>query len=228
MAFGKRTRGVSEDYEGNKFITGSGVYDVTIKNLILNENPDTGSATVDLFVDYNGQEQIIYGDIRVYNGNGADNAIGQAVINDLMVIADIEELGDLVEEDLPIGKEGAMETVSVYDEARDLDVTMKIVLTYDKYNSNYKEVKAVKKFYRQSDKASAAEIDAVELEGADESTLGANYAKWLDSGENISFKNGVTTYDIEKWIKAKRPKGSAGSSAKSKTAGTKRRNSFRK
>jgi hypothetical protein len=227
MAFGKRTRGVSEDFEGNSsFINKSGMYDVTIKNIVYNENPETGSATADLFVDYNGQEQIIYGDIRIFNSGGKDNEIGQALINDLMVVADIEELGDLVEEDLPIGKDGAMKTVSVYDEVRDVDVTMKVVMTYGKYKGNYTEKKVVKKFYRMSDKASAAEIDRVDLEGEDESILGTNYNKWLEGSENNSYKD-VTEAEIEAWIKAKRPKGTAGSSS-SKAAPAKRRNSFRK
>ena len=205
-----------KDFEGgsNDYLTKSGMYeDVIIKSLIYDE-AENGGAVVNLFVEHNGVAQVVYGDIRVYNKDGKDNAIGQKQLNELMVILDVD-LGEPVEVELPIGKGGAMKTVAVFEEVVDEAITIKIMNKYGVWNGNITEKCTVAKFYRASDKATAAEILLAEDE-PDEVSFGTKYEKDVEFAENVKYDNDLTAEEVSAWIKAKRPKGTAGTSAKAK------------
>ena len=203
-----------KDYEGggNDYLSKSGIYkDVTIKAIIYDEAAN-GGAVVNFFVEHNGVEQTIYGQTRVYNIGGKDNAIGQETINELMIVLGLDALGDVEEADLPIGKGGAMKTVTIYPEGQDELVDIKITNEYDTYNNDIKEKTVITKFYRNSDKATAAEI-VLEDENPGEVELGSKYGKDLEYADNVKYKNGITPEQVTAWIAAKRPKGTAGVSA---------------
>jgi len=212
----KRNKNAEEvkDFEGgsNDYLTKSGIYeDVTIKTLIYDE-AENGGAVVNLFVDNNGVEQVIYGDIRVKNKKGVTNKIGQSLLNELMVILDVD-LGEPVEAELPIGKNNAMKDVTVFEEVVDEEITIKITNKYNVWDGSIKEKSAISKFYRNSDKATAAEIVLAETK-PDEVEFGTKYEKDLEYAENTKYEDNLTEEEVTAWIKAKRPKGTAGASSK--------------
>jgi len=195
---------------GNKFLNKSGMYeDVTIKNLIYDEAAN-GGAVINFFVECQGEEQVVYGDLRVYNKGGKDNAIGQQLLNKLMVILSIDDLGEPVEEDLPIGKGKAMKTVNVFPNVEDEDISIRITNKYSVWNNNIMEKTTVSNFYDNETKATAEELLQFEEDG-DESILGIKYQKDLEYADNTKYEDGLTAEQIVEWIKSKRPKGTASS-----------------
>ncbi len=200
-----------KDFEGGngKFLNKSGIYtDVTVKALIYDE-AENGGAVVNLFVESQGEEQVIYGDIRVYNKGGKDNKIGQDRLNELLVVTDIEDLGDPVEVELPIGKKKAMKTVAVFENFEDQVADIRITNQYSVWNNNIQEKTVVSKFYRAGDHATAAEVLA--LEEGEEVEAGAKFTKDQEFADNVKYLDGTDEHNIGLWIKAKRPKGTGGS-----------------
>jgi len=216
--FKRKTEEV-KDFEGtsNTYLTKSGMYeDVIIKALIYDE-ADNGGAVVNLFVENDGKAQMVYGDIRVYNKGGKDNAIGQSMLNELLVILDIEDLGEPVEAELPIGKAGGMKDCLVFESVEDLPISIKILNKYDTWKGNITEKSTVNKFYRQDDKATAAEIISMDAGGEDAVEAGTKFNKDLEYAENVKYDGGTSPQSIDAWIKAKRPKGTAGNATSSTT-----------
>lgn len=162
MAFKKIEKADVVD-SGGQYITESGNYDVVIKHLVYAESAATGSqaAAVNFWVDYDGKLQYIRGGINVYNTDGADNKIGQSMLNELAIIAGLEgihELGDPSNEiTIPIGENGAKVTVPVYDLV-DIPVTMRMRREYYVWDGKIRNRKSIKKFYDRDTKATAAEI----------------------------------------------------------------------
>jgi len=198
-----------KDFEGggNKFLNKSGIYnDVTIKALVYDE-AENGGAVINFFVEHQGEEQMIYGDLRVYNKGQADNKIGQEMINELMVILDVD-LGEPVEAELPVGKKKALKDVTVYEEGAEELITLRITNKYSVWNNNIMEKTCITKFYKNDDKATAAEVLS---DG--EVEAGTKYNKDLEFADTVKYEDGLTEAEVTAWIKAKRPKGTAGSSA---------------
>ena len=126
--------------------------------------------------------------------------------NELLVVLGLDGLEDPVEEDLPIGKKEAMKTVNVFEEVEDEEITIKIMNKYSVWNNSIMENNTVAKVYRNSDKATAAEI----VNESD--TVGAKYEKDLEYANSTKYDDGLTEADVTNWIKNKRPKNTAGSS----------------
>lgn len=190
---------------GGKYISQSGIYDVTINRAIVSVNAK-GARTIDFFINYNGQDQAIYGNLRLDNNDGKENKIGTELFSKLCVICDVDTIEDPTEEDLPIGKAGADKTVDVLSEFNDVEVKMQIQMEYGKYNGNITEKTNIRAFYR-ADGASAQEI----VEGSE---VGVSLQKTIDGGYDKATKyDDITAEEVEAWIKAKRPKGTAGASA---------------
>ena len=197
-----------KDYEGtgNSYLTQSDIYnDVILKRIIYDEAAN-GGAVINLYVEYNGVPQVVYGDIRVANKGGVQNDIGVKKLNELLVVLGLDGLEDPVEEDLPIGKKKAMKTVNVFEEVEDEEITIKIMNKYSVWNNSIMEKNTVAKVYRNSDKATAAEI----VNESD--TVGAKYEKDLEYANSTKYDDGLTEADVTNWIKNKRPKNTAGSS----------------
>jgi hypothetical protein len=200
-----------KDFESgnNDYLTKSGIYEnVTIHRAIYDES-ENGGAVINSFISYNGVPQPLYGNLRIANKGGKPNQIGIDRFNELLIILGIDELGEPVEEDLPIGKKGAMKTVAVFEEIEDVEVDIKIMNRYKIWNNDIKEESNIVKFYRAGDHATAAEI-LLHEEEPDEVVLGSKYEKALEFADNVKYEDGLTEAKVQEWIKAKRPKGTGG------------------
>lgn len=193
---------------GSNHITGSGVYPVRILAPVVSVSKG-GSASVDLYLEHLGQKQIVYGNLRVTNNDGSPNKIGAKIFNQLLIIADVDQVADPVSGELPIGKKEAMKEVDILEDLCDLDVMMRIQMEYSLYHDNIQEKKIIKAFFRAGDNATAEEI-------VNEETPGAGYERELKYVNNITFKDGLDEETIAKWIADKRPSGSGGGSAPAK------------
>lgn len=205
MSFAKASK-KSEDVKqgGSNHITSSGVYPVTILAPVVSVSKG-GSETVDLYLDHNGQKQIIYGNLRVTNNDGSPNKIGAKIFNQLMIIAGLDEVADPVEAELPIGKKEALKTVAILEDLCDIDVLMRVQMEYSNFNGNIQEKKVIKAFFRADDKATAEEI-------VNESDVGQGYERELKYVDNVTYKDNLTPEDVQAWIKGGRKDGTAGNS----------------
>ena len=212
--------------EGSKYLNKPGIYDTSVIAAFLNEAEKSEAATIDFFLEYQGEKQPLYGNWYISKKDGKENESGIALLEKLMVILDLEELSDPEEEELPIGKDSAMKVVPVIPELTNFDVKIKIGIEYGKYNGNYTEKKVIKTFYRAEDGATADEI----VHDAEEK--GKQYQKdleYFEQNEDAGYKynDGVTKEEIEAWVQAKRPRGTAGASSSAAT-GTVKKPSFNK
>jgi len=220
MSFAKKSTN-KEDVKsgGTSYIVGSGVYPVKLLAPFVN-TAASGSEVVDFFLEHEGQQQALYGNLRVSNKNDAQgetvpNTIGMRVFNQLLVIADVEEVSDAVEGDLPIGKGNIDKTVAILEDLCDAEVLIRVQMEYGLYQGKIQERKVIKGFYRLSDKATAEEI-------VNETEAGIGYEKDSKYFNNITFKDDLTQETIDAWIKGGRKgttEGTAGTAAK-KTATT--------
>ena len=197
---------------GSNHITGSGFFPITILAPVVSVSKG-GSASVDLYVDHQGQKQIVYGNLRITNNDGSPNKIGSKIFNQLVIIAGLDDVADPVETELPIGKKGAMKPCDVLEDLADLDVVMRIQMEYSIYNGNIQEKKIMKAFFRAADNATAEEI-VNEVE-ADNLTGYAREAKYQD---NVTYKDGLDEAAITAWIAAKRPAGTGSAGGNSAPA----------
>jgi hypothetical protein len=190
---------------GSAYINGSGIYPVTILAPVVSVGKK-GAQTIDLFVEYQGQKQIVYGNLRITNNDDSSNKIGAKIFNQLLIIADVDTVGDPVAEELPIGKKDskgvpAMKEVDILEDLCDMEVLMRIQMEYDVFNGNIQEKKNIKSFFR-TDTATAEEI-------VNDTKPGAGYEREQKYVNNVTFKDGLTEEIIAEWIKDKRPKGTA-------------------
>ena len=200
---------------GTSYLTTSGCYPVNIIAPFASTSKN-GSTSVDLFIDHASQKQVIYGNLRITNNDDTQNAIGAKIFNQLMIIADVEEVSDPVDAELPIGKAGADMDVGVLEDLADIDVILRIQMEYSVYNSSIQEKKVIKGFFRAEDNASAEEI-------VNETEAGVQYAKEEKYFNNITYKDGLDADTVEAWISDKRPKNTGGSgSGSGSTAPTKK------
>lgn len=209
MSFAKASR-KAEDVKqsgGGKYIGGSGIYPVKILAPFVSVS-NGGSQSVDLFVEHNGQEQVVYGNLRVTNNDGSRNDIGSKIFNQLLIIAGIDDVADPVEGELPIGKDGKPKEAAILEDLCDIEVLMRIQMEYSAWNGNIQEKKIIKGFYRPGDCATAEEI-------VNETEPGKGYANDQKYVDNVTYHNDLTAEQIEQWIKDKRPKGTAGDAAAS-------------
>jgi len=194
-----------EQTSGTAYLNASGCYPVNIIAPFASSGKG-GSTSVDMFIDHKDQKQVIYGNLRVTNNDGNENAIGAKTFNQLLIIAGVEEIGEPTEAGLPIGKAGAEQDVAVLEELTDVDVILRIQMEYGAYNGNITEKKVIRGFFRAEDNASAEEI-------VNDAGFGEQYAKEEKYFTNVTYKDGMDAELIEAWVAAKRPKGTAGKGA---------------
>ena len=205
MSFFKKStdkKDLEQGGTGGKYLSRSGCFPVNIIASFVSSSKG-GSNSVDFFINHQEQHQVLYGDLRITNNNGEQNVIGAKVFNQLLVIADVEEVSDPVDNELPIGKKGVTEDVSVLEDLCDLDVIVRMQMEYNVYNNSIQEKKVIKGFYRAEDMASAEEI-------VNETEAGVQYEKDSKYFESVTYKDGLDEAAITKWIGEKRPKGTAG------------------
>jgi hypothetical protein len=206
MSFYKASK-KSEDVQqgGSNYITKSGIFPVLVLAPVVSVSKG-GSTSVDLYVEYQGQKQIVYGNLRITNNDGSPNKIGSKIFNQLVIIAGLDSVSDPVEAELPIGQKEAMKDVSILEDLCDVEVLMRTQMEYGVFNGSITEKKVIKAFFRASDKATAEEI-------VNETDAGFGYERELKYVDNITFKDDLTEAVVAEWIKAKRPKGTAGGAA---------------
>jgi len=192
---------------GSNHITGSGFFPITILAPVVSVSKG-GSESVDLYVEHQGQKQIVFGNLRVTNNDKTPNKIGAKIFNQLLIIAGLDTVADPVDAELPIGKKGASKPCSVLEDLADLDVVMRVQMEYSKYNGNIQEKKIIKSFFRADDNATAEEI-------VNEETPGAGYVREGKYENNVTYKDGLDEATITAWISAKRPDGTGTESSES-------------
>lgn len=199
-----------KDGGDGKHISKSGIYPVTIVGAFLSEGKN-GSVSVDLCLNHLEKVQVLYGNLRVFNNDGSENEIGMKILNKLAILANIEgEIADPVDGELPIGKGSAMKDVSVLEDFTDLECFVQVQEEYSVYNGNIQEKKVIRGFWG-ADEASAEEHVKGENIGKNIAHTRENYA------DNVTY-DGVTADEVSAWIKADRPKGTAGKSGGASTA----------
>lgn len=198
---------------GGNYINTSGVYDVTIKAVIVDYS-DKGDRNLNFYVEHNGQDQVIYGAIAL-DANKDGNYFQRPAFDQLLVITDNLSLGDPEEATLPIGKGGIDKDVAIYPELCDLDVKMWIRQEfYINKEGSIKEKKLVKGFY-SVDGSSADEI-------TNGTESGVRFNKDSKYHSTIAYgKDGLTAEIIADWVAAGRPEKSMASGASAKTAAPK-------
>ena len=219
MALFKRNTEEAAKQEGGNYITESGIYLVDMKHMLADIG-ESGSISLNVNYELNGQDQVLYGGLRLTNNDGTENFQANT-FNKLLVIADLEEAADPIEGSLPIGKNGTDKDVMVVDDFTDFgEVYMRVQMEYSKYNGNFKERKVIKAFYR-ADGASADEI-------VNESEVGVKMEKDQAFASNITYKeskkganDAPTAEEITAWIAGGRKDGSAGASGAAAPAANK-------
>lgn len=206
MAFAKASTNKEVLAQGGngKHINKSGMFPVTILAAVVSRSsdPKKKQEVVDLYIDHEGQKQVIYGNLRVTNNDGKPNEIGCKIFNQLLIISDNEEVADPVEADLPIGKKESIKTVEILEDLCDVPVVLRVQMEYSVWNGSIKENKVIKGFYRQDDFASAEEI-------VNEAEFGNQYNKDLEYAEKTVYKDDLTEEQVQEWVKAGRPKSTA-------------------
>lgn len=202
--FKKSTKAEDVKQGGSNHITSSGLYPVTILAPIVSVS-ENGSTTVDMYIDHKGQKQVIYGNLRITNNDGSDNKIGSKIFNQLLVIANVDDVSEPVEVDLPIGKQEKTKTVAVLEDLADIPVLMRVQMEYSVWKGSIKEKKVIKAFFRESDNASAEEI-------VNETDPGVTLEKEMKYVDNVTYKDDLTPEAVQAWISGGRKDGTAKSS----------------
>ena len=222
----KKTEDAVVEYTGgsnSKYIGASGMFPVSIIAPFVNAG-NAKATTIDLFVDYAEQKQVVYGNISYTNKDGSANVIGQDVFNKLVIVTGVDEINEPIEAELPIGKKGAMKDCAVLEDLADYEVVMQIRMEYGIYNNNITEKTVIKSFFRAEDYASAEEI--VAAEAGKDVVFGTQYAKIAEGADYVQYHDGLDEAKVAEWIKAKRPKGTAGSSAAGQSESAVKKPSF--
>lgn len=196
---------------GGSYISASGIYDVIIKFASL-DVAASGAERVNFNIDYKGNSQTIWGP-WVTSKSGDPIEIGMKLINSLAVIADIPEGEELVfdEETHNVGKDNKPQEFTVITQFSDLPCKIRLQEEYG-INPNTNEIRknmVPKSFFRE-DGASAAECDSDEV-GKRLALETERYAS------NITYKDNLTSEDVEAW-KASKAAGGAAASKKSAPA----------
>jgi len=199
----------SKSEGGSNTINKSGIYDVTLKNIIVDIN-DKGARTLNLFVDNNGTAQVMYGAIRLDNNDGSAN-FQAGLFSKLAVVCGIEDISDPEEAELPIGKGGIAKEVAILPDFQDIELKMRVQMEYSIVPEGYakagqiSEKKVIKAFYTDSG-ASAEEI-------LNETEAGVKLAKDMAYAENVTYKDGLTEEAITAWVAGGRDSGTASAPA---------------
>ena len=189
-----------EETSGSSYISKSGIYDVEIAFASLDVSKN-GAESVNFNLNYNGNSQTIYGPY-VTNKDGNVNEIGAKLINKLAIVSGMDD-GDefeIEEETHNVGKDNKPQEFAVITNFSELPIKIRLQEEYSinpKKNEIQKRL-VVKNFFRAEDNASAKEI----IDG-DNSKFGTHYALEEEKyADNVTYKDGLTSEDVEEWKKA--------------------------
>lgn len=204
MAFyvARTDESVLKDSQGGNYLIKSGMYPVTIDKVIVNVN-DKGARHLDFLLDYNGTKSMLFG-LKLDTNDGKEH-FQRPLFDKLCTIAALTDISDPVEEDLvlPTNKTNQVETKQVLTDFDGLEVIVWVKERYYIWEDDIRSAMDIMGFYRASDKASAAEIQH------QISAVGTQYAKDEAKADAVKYENGLTEAQVQEWIKAKRPKGTA-------------------
>lgn len=172
-----------------EYIKEGGIYDVTIKFLSVKQNKH-GARSLDFNVDYKGSNTTFYG-LKLDNNDGSPN-YQRNLFNKLCVIAGIEEVDNPVDREHKVGKDQKLQNFAVLDQFDDMNVKVRVVFIYSKYEGEIREQREIKNFYRYEDGATAGEI----VNGL---VAGTQLGKDIILGAKPVYKDGLTEQEVEEW-----------------------------
>ena len=184
-----------KDRGESNFIRNSGMYDVIIKHVLYNKSPN-GSESIDLVIDYNGQEQVLWGAIRLTNNDGSPN-ISAPLFNKLCIVCGGEEgneISDPVPVTLNIAKGGEPKDCMELQDLADNPVTMRIQMSYHIYAGEIREQKIIRNLFRSTDHATAQEL-------VNKTNYGAQYNEELKIADKVEYKDDLTETEVQNWRK---------------------------
>lgn len=190
---------------GASFIGTSGIYDVTVQAVTVDQN-EHGAVSLGFYVDLgNDNKQMLYGALPMATYDNSKVLEGnQKTFGTLCTIAgvDLETNFEPIEASLPIGKAGAAKDVAIFEEFEDVEVKMWIKQDYyRKKDRSIGESRTVKGFFRTEDNASGDEI-------INESEAGVRYEKQSKYFTDVGYKD-VTEDEVQEMIDARKSGGSA-------------------
>lgn len=185
---------------GSSFIGTSGVYDVTVLAVTVDEN-ENGAISLGFYVDLgNDNTQMLYGALPLSTFDNNTKLDGNRKTFGAFCMLSgvpVDMKFNPVEAELPIGKEGAMKEVFILDDFAEIKVKAWVKLEhYRKSDNTIGEKKHIMRFYRAEDNADASELKNPE-------TIGTRFAK--DSEHHTSTKyNGCTEEEVKAAIDARK------------------------
>lgn len=171
---------------GNKYITTSGIYPVTIKRVSV-QNHDSGTTSLTFTMNYEGSEITCY-NMFITNRDGSQHFKAK-IFNNLCIIADVDNIDTEVQSvNLPSGVKD-LEVIPAFE---DVEVNVAIKYIYSKYNGSIKEAREIAGFYRKDDFAVGYEIL-----GGDE--VGSRYSKDEKYMSVNTYRDGLTAEEVQAW-----------------------------
>ena len=212
---------------GSSFIGTSGIYDVTVTAVTVDQN-DNGAVTLGFFVDLgNDNKQMLYGALPMSTyDNKTDLEGNKKIFGAFCTIAgvDLETNFEPVEATLPIGKGGAAKDVTIFEEFEDVPVKLWIKQDYyRKGNGEIGDSRTIKGVFRTTDNASGDEI--LRAEEGQEVEFGARFEKQSKYFADVGYKD-VTEDEVKTMIDSRRS-GDAPTTSKT-SASTAKRSRFAK
>lgn len=195
MAFFTQNRDPEQvkDRSGGSFISKSGMYPVKILNAIVNTK-DTGTTFIDLYIEYNGQPQMLYSVWCLNKKDGSPNEIGLDGFNKFCIVTNApQNISDPIPMELPIGKNNEMKECQVLAEFTDSVLTMLIKMEYSLYEGKISEKKIVRNMFQAGSNFTASEV-------VNKATEAKQYAKELTNAEIAIYKDGLTEEVVNQWI----------------------------
>lgn len=182
---------------GGKWLNKSGMYDIIIKAVIADTSAK-GSQSLNLWVEYEGQDQTIYQAMRITNNDGSPN-LGQKLFTKLCSVVgatDGQEIADPVSRMIPMGKGGDEVECMVLEEFDNTPITIRLQMEYSMYEGKIQENKTIRNFFRFEDKATASEI-------VNNTEVGKQYLIEQESADKVTYRDGLTEEDVIEWKKTR-------------------------
>ena len=211
LAVKKSAAAVAES--GGGYLSKSGIYDVTIKFASVDTSKN-GALSVNFNLDYNGNDQTIYGPY-IQDNAGNPLEIGIGLVNKLSVIAGLEDGQEptVEEETHAVGKDKTEKEFQVITDYTDLPIKIRLQEEYS-INPNTNEIQkrmVVKSFFR-ADGASAEEI-------VNDTEIGKRLALEEERySSNITFKDNLTQEDVDAFMEQKKAGAKPATATKAKPA----------
>lgn len=193
---------VAKASTGTSFIGTSGIYDVTVLAVTVDEN-DNGQVNLGFYVDLgNDKKQMLYGALPMSTYDGKTVLEGnQKTFGAFCTIAGVDMSTNFepIEAQLPIGKANAMKDVMIFEEFEDVPVKLWVKQDFFRKGDNsIGDSRTIKGVFRDTDNASGDEI----INGTE---AGVRYSKQEKYFTDVGY-NKVTEEEVAEMIKARSKK----------------------